>query len=127
MASTKCIEVAEQLQKNTEGVHAAGTSTAGGSSLTLTGGEVPHLDAELFEDPLLHPDQIACMLEYGRRFTEDTKVCTLILCQSVLFDVYGNPDFIAFVESKLIKRSKEKSQVMYATADGLRRAETLEK
>jgi hypothetical protein len=51
----------------------------------------------------------------------------LVLCQSVLFDVYGNPDFIAFVESKLIKRSKEKSQVMYATADGLRRAETLEK
>jgi hypothetical protein len=68
--------VAEQLQKNTEGVHAAGTSTAEGSSLTLTGGDVPRLDAELFEDPLLHPDQIACMLEYGRRFTEYTKVCT---------------------------------------------------
>jgi hypothetical protein len=62
VASTECMEVVEQLVKKYVDVAAAGTSTAGNSSLALTEGETQYPDAALFEDPLLHDDQVSCML-----------------------------------------------------------------
>lgn len=62
VASTECMEVVEQLVRKYVDVAAAGTSTAGNSGLALTRGEAQYPNAALFEDPLLHDDQVSCML-----------------------------------------------------------------
>lgn len=42
---------------------------------------------ELFLDPLLHPDKVICMVEFGRRFYEYSKVSVNAVCIVVAVDI----------------------------------------
>lgn len=42
---------------------------------------------ELFLDPLLHPDKVACMLEFRHRFYEYFKVSSHTICNVIVVDI----------------------------------------
>jgi hypothetical protein len=72
--------VAEQLQQNIPEGPTTGTSTSEGSRFLFSINEVPNLTLELLVDPLLHPDKVSHMLEFGHHFVEYTKVCSRTSC-----------------------------------------------
>jgi hypothetical protein len=72
----KNMEVAEQLQQNAPEGPAAAASTFEGRQSEFCIIDILDLTLELLLDPLLHPDKVSCMLEFGRRFFEYTKVCS---------------------------------------------------
>lgn len=49
--------------------------------------DVPDPTLELFLDPLLHPDKIACMLEFRHRFYEYSKVSRHTICSVIAVDI----------------------------------------
>jgi hypothetical protein len=69
----------ETTEHNAEDVPSASTSSTTaleGIHSNLLAYDVPNPTLELFLDPLLHPDKVDCMIEFGRRFLDYTQVCS---------------------------------------------------
>lgn len=80
------LEVTEQLQQNTLEGPATAASTSKGSRLEFLVNDVPDPTLELLVDPLLHPNKVSCMLEFGCRFFEYTKLCSRTICDIKVID-----------------------------------------
>jgi hypothetical protein len=76
-----------ELPQDVPGSSAAAASPFEGTLDDFSIDDVPDPTLELFLDPLLHPDKVACMLEFGRRFYEYSKVSRHTMYNEITVDI----------------------------------------
>jgi hypothetical protein len=102
------IEVTVEPQQSAPGDTTVATSTFEGSPNDFSINDVPDPTMELLLDPLLHPDKVSCMMEFGHRFFEYTKVSSHTICS---IGVVENCKLIlCHLPSKMLSRAPRRNR-----------------